>query len=290
MQQNIDVKTRESLSEIETMVLMAAVDYEGSSQKYFRDVNYRGAKGNEAKAELINASVMFDRFIPKRKPEKSYTFDMLDEDRVFALNPDLLIDSPQNIVGDGIETILIDDEKIKWLRVEPASKRLKRLVHSVNASSFYLITYMEGDINTGRWAGRSVDVGALDKKGRPAPTSIGGRNEPLSKKNGEQIILASSIVDDCKRSKAITATIKIDSEIIMPIGLEMYKDALILRDAPTTATGRKNPILHWVSQHKRYYKSGKVSDISQFKRGVVEIIIDGITLSLSLNGDLINDR
>jgi hypothetical protein len=56
---------------------------------------------------------------------------------------------------------------------------------------------------------------------------------------------------------------------------EHIKSLFFARDLPLTETGRKRPILHWVSAHKRRLQSGKDIDIDKYLRGSRILTIGG---------------
>lgn len=75
-----------------------------------------------------------------------------------------------------------------------------------------------------------------------------------------------------------TWRIRVKNEVA-PIDLgcsrEEVKSLLYARNAPMTESGRKRPILHLVSSHRRRMKEGIEIDIDQFLRGTREIEMGG---------------
>lgn len=53
------------------------------------------------------------------------------------------------------------------------------------------------------------------------------------------------------------------------------------RDLPKTKTGRKSPILHWVSAHKRRIKSGIDIDVEKHLRGTDKFEMNGTTFEIT---------
>ncbi len=59
------------------------------------------------------------------------------------------------------------------------------------------------------------------------------------------------------------------------VGKEQVKSLLYARNLPVTATGRKRPILHLVTAHRRRLKEGTDIDIETFLRGVKTVEMNG---------------
>jgi len=272
------------LNSIETMILMAA--YAGDAARYMNeaDIAIRGGRRDGSQSKSIDhADSAIKRIAPTRSPKKSFTFDLVDSERLFTLSPDYLIDTPDKIIGDGIEVIIPNGEALKWYRVEPMSKKVKRCTSSAGGRYHYLVHERLGSTITGRWYSYRISPASLDSRFNAVPARFNGQREPMSTIEGVTALISCSVVEDCLRKQAITASISLDSEIMFPISYRAYQDALIIRDAPTTKTGRKNPIIHWVGKHERTYKSGKKTTVIEHKRGITDISVDGINLSLSVN-------
>lgn len=62
---------------------------------------------------------------------------------------------------------------------------------------------------------------------------------------------------------------------------DQIKSLFYARDLPQTATGRKSPILHWVTAHKRRMKNGVDIDIKKHLRGTSEFIMDGTKFTVT---------
>ena len=62
---------------------------------------------------------------------------------------------------------------------------------------------------------------------------------------------------------------------------EQIKSLFYARDLPQTDTGRKRPILHWVSAHQRRMKSGTDVDIEQYLRGTHEFVMNGTQFKIT---------
>lgn len=75
----------------------------------------------------------------------------------------------------------------------------------------------------------------------------------------------------CWRIEAIEGVVRVR----LGCEREEVKSLLYARDAPRTATGRKRPILHLVSAHRRRVREGIDIDIDRFLRGTREVEMDG---------------
>lgn len=75
----------------------------------------------------------------------------------------------------------------------------------------------------------------------------------------------------CWRIEAIER----DASVRIGCQREEVKSLLYARDTPLTATGRKRPILHLVSAHRRRVRDGIEIDIDRFLRGTREVEMHG---------------
>ena len=66
---------------------------------------------------------------------------------------------------------------------------------------------------------------------------------------------------------------------MLPVPIDDYKAIFLDRDAPFL-NGKKRAIIHWVSDHLRRYRSGKISKIGKHTRGVDDIVIDGLSINI----------
>ena len=56
---------------------------------------------------------------------------------------------------------------------------------------------------------------------------------------------------------------------------DQIKSLFYARDLPMSKTGRKSPILHWVSSHRRRIKEGTSVDVKRHLRGITEFEMGG---------------
>lgn len=69
----------------------------------------------------------------------------------------------------------------------------------------------------------------------------------------------------------------------MKFGIEepLVKSLFFARERPLTATGRKKPILHWVSEHKRRIKEKIEVDISKYLRGTTNMVMENVQFKIT---------
>ena len=266
----------QALDKIETLLLLALEKRPAIKNNWFID----GLK------ECKDAIKCYK--FPHRTPNKFYTFDALDNDRLFTPDYDLLISHPYDIVGNGLEVLHVSDDTgiAKWMGFFPTTKPKTGFVAIGTADQWYEMHYMHGNVNHG-WVDYAKSYTAIDRKGCPLlikPLNFGKQTLKDMKEESIQIILACSIAEDAHRKNAFRATVSDFAMAIFPIGLEGYKEFFALRDAPrNTPTGKLNPILHWVKKHIRQTKTGKVVDVSKHLKGTESVTIGGLTATLSPN-------
>ena len=67
------------------------------------------------------------------------------------------------------------------------------------------------------------------------------------------------------------------SSILFPVGMDAYKEFFSIREAPRkTATGRKNPILHFCQK----YVKGTGKKVEGHWKGTDTIYVDGLGLRI----------
>jgi hypothetical protein len=225
------------------------------------------------------------------QPKRSYTFqhmhvdgDIEDEhDRLYATDARLLLNSVQDLIGRQAEIAMICDGSIKWTGFKKLARPPKGIWTSSAGASLYEVHYREVFAD-----GSSTyykRVGAISKLGKPLPCVIVGSNGKRSATEGEQLVLAASIIEDAHRPDVFTASIRESAEIVLPVSIGEHKDLFALRDAPMAPTGRRKSILHWVSSHMRQSrkKDRQNIEVAAHLRGIREFSIDGLTVTLSPN-------
>jgi hypothetical protein len=96
-------------------------------------------------------------------------------------------------------------------------------------------------------------------------------------------------IDDMRHQWRITAMNE-DTRVVVGAYAENVKSLLFARSLPMTPTGRKRPILHVVSAHRRRLKEGTDIDISMFLRGTREIEMNGTLFKVDAPQRLIDEH
>jgi hypothetical protein len=226
---------------------------------------------------------------PSMRPGKSYTFQNpdpcdgveSDHDRLYTMEPRLLLNSVQDIIGRKAEVAFIRGGYIVWCGYRFIANPPKNIWVGARGASLYEVHYREIFQN-----GRSTyfkRVAAISKIGDPIPCFILGSKGRDGKWDGTQLVLSASIIEDAHRPNAFTASIKDGAEIVLPVPIGEHKELFALRDAPLTPSGRRKAILHWVASHLRRSKNEVQHKVAQHLRGVRQFTCDGLTVTLSPN-------
>jgi len=196
-----------------------------------------------------------------------------------------LIDHPSDIVGKRLEAGVFSDTyaDFRWMCFKPLPSRPRHALAFGGKPKFWFELHNRkiglngvGDYNR--------NIAALDADGEPLLTGVKGQVEPLSKEAGEQLLLTCSVKEDALRSNSFLVSISEGAELLFPVGVEAYQDFFRLRDAPkNTSSGRRNPIIHWVSKHMRKAQNGRPHEVREHKRGTETVEIDGIKATLHPN-------
>lgn len=264
-----------SVDNLETLLIMsmAPAAYE---ERYFKVGEVR-PDGKSVDAVDFGSVLR----IGERNPSRSYTFDV-SGDRLFTSDINLLLNHPAEIIGSGVEVIFYFKDEMKWCRYEPI-QRPRGFAAFGKVDRWIAVHYRTQTID-----GKQdyiKDVIALSKSGKALPTRVEGWNvkgDDSIKKKEELMVMALSVVEDAHRPGVLLATASAETSIVFPVNYGAHKDFLALRDGPNnTPTGRKNPILHFCKKHIRKAKSGAESEIEKHWRGLEEVSIGGMHLSLS---------
>jgi len=264
-----------SLDNLETLLIMSMEPSE------YTQIIYKPShkRPDGASIEMVDFSSGVN--VADRAPSRSYSFDV-GGDRLFACDIDLLLNSPAEIIGSGVEIILYFNNMMKWCRYEPID-RPRGFAAAGKVDKWIAVHYRTQTVD-----GKHdyiKDVMALSRSGKVIPTKREGwnaRGEQSAKEKQEMMVMALSLVEDAHRPGVLLATASAETSIVFPVEYGAHKDFLALRDGPNkTPTGRKNPILHFCKKHIRKTKSGDDSDVKQHWRGADEVTINGMRLSLS---------
>lgn len=202
------------------------------------------------------------------------------DDRLFSPHYEDLVVNPIETLGDEAETafVLGDDGCVLWTCFR-RTKAPKRAATLGKAAAWYELHFRSISENgTGSYKKRVIPLGV---DGRVLPYRL-GEHAVSDPKTTSTVVLSCSLIEDCRRAKAFTASVCDGVELRFPVGDAAYKEVFALREAPLTPTGRRKAILHWVSKHVRHTKNTSTV-VDRHTRGVAEIVVDGLTVRLTPN-------
>lgn len=209
-------------------------------------------------------------------PTVAYTADLSDGDRLFALDPKLLLHTPQDLLGSRAEVALVCDGYIKWTCFRKIAKRPKGVWVAKNGADLYEYHYrLLFPTGQSEYYKR---LAAIDKNGNSVLTIMEGTHDQGNAGDGQYAVLASSIIEDAHRPGTFKATVTDSVGLVFPVQQGHHLDVFKLRDGPFTGT-RKRPLLHWVAKHLKRSRT-KEWPISEHLRGIHEFSIDGMKVKL----------
>jgi hypothetical protein len=86
---------------------------------------------------------------------------------------------------------------------------------------------------------------------------------------------------ECILDSGVTRADPLNARVTFGVYPEHVKSLLYARDMPMTEAGRRRPILHWVSAHKRRIERGVDVDITKHLRGVTALSMGGINFEIT---------
>lgn len=215
------------------------------------------------------------QFTP-RTPTVSHIAEF-SEDRIFACDSQLLLNSPQDILGAHTEIALVDTNCVKWSCFRKLSKRPRGVWVEKPGATLY--EYHSRFILPNGHSDYAKRVAAIDKNGRPVRAIIEGtKNQSNMGPDGIALVIAASIVEDSMRPGVFTATVSDSVGVTFPVAQGHHLEIFKLRDGPLSGS-RKRPILHWVASHIRSRNSSEFN-VREHLRGVHEFTIDGMNVRL----------
>jgi hypothetical protein len=233
--------------------------------------------GYQKMSELLTEidSGFVHKFQP-RFPTVAYGSEMGGE-RIFANYAELLLESPQDLLGKHTEVTIVGEDRILWSCLRRIHKIPKGVWLSKAGADLY--EYHTRAMFPDGSSKYFTRVAAIDKKGNPVKALIVGTRNVGNENDSMALILAASIVEDAHRPDVIRATLSDSVGITLPIKQGKHLELFKLRDGPAAPGGRRRPLMHWVASHVR--KSvAKQCPVSKYLRGVHEFDIDGLHVKL----------
>jgi hypothetical protein len=255
------------LDSVETMLAYLICGESKDISKIINPNPHRNVTGEEFDiGEILN----FEPMLPKQ----AYT--CVEDDRLVACDHNLLLNTPQDILGESSEIVLLSDGMVKWSGYRKLKKRPHNVWVSSPNASLYEWHYREIYLNGMESYGKRIV--AFSKHGRPVTALVSGSKGGAGN-DSLYAVFAASVIEDAHRPNVLKATVKDSTSLVFPVPLGEHKEIFALRDAPLTASGRKKAILHWVKKYTRK-NVNVVADVKQHWRGVREIEIDNFSIKL----------
>lgn len=249
-------------------------------------VSVIGEDGRKTKTSMLYSDVGgvlgFESFSPSSAFAANFGGER-DDERIYTTSHEYLAAHPADIIKDNAEIMffLEDIAAIRWIGLKRTKP--KKTVYAMNgkASVWYEMHVRQECANgLSLYHQRMVPISA-DGRSLMAKSTIGGA-VVCSKQESLFLTLAASIIEDNLRAKTMLARIKEDTEIKFAVPLDDYKEMFIGRSAPMQ-NGRRRAIIHWVASHLRKKKDGDSTKVKKHMRGVDEIEIDGLKISITPN-------
>lgn len=251
------------------------------------NVDYGGRRFSSNGAEFAATDVGVKLKFRPMRPRLSYTFQSIDADvdqkseRIFTTDARLLLASVQDLLGSEAEVAFLCGDRVKWTGLRRLVKAPRGVWVASPGATMYEFHYRE--IFESGASTYFKRVCAISKSGKPVQCLIEGSRGSGANMEGEQAVIAASVIEDAHRHDALTATISESGSIIVPVPLGEHKELFALRDAPLTPSGRRKAILHWVASHTRKTRGDSPITVQEHTRGVREFSIDGMTVRLEPN-------
>lgn len=274
---------KEARSEIETAIILAmSAKASGTGKK---------EKIEKHKKGWSKVSFGIDGFVTDkdRRPKSFYAYDAVSAyDRLYTACANDLVVNVYSVARLGVEVgLLLDGGSLKWTAIHPMAKPKGITAITNKTHSWFACHYRH--IHSNKEDEYVKQPVAICNDGSIPLMNIVGRQSGFNSKEyredmEEQVCIVMSVFEDAIRSSAYLATVQEDVKMMFPVGEEAYKDFFRMRDGYRgTPTGRKNPIVHWCSQHLRKRGKDGVSLISAHKRGASEFVCGPMKLTIQEN-------
>lgn len=220
---------------------------------------------------------------PAMHPKSMYAFALTeDSDRLFSTCKDYLAAHPVDILKDSAEVACVYDGTMKWVglrRLKSVPKGLYALTGAVSWYEYHFRMFF--------FSGKQSyfkRIVAFNRDGSVSPVKSRHSNVYIGnpKQEGEFSYLVASIIEDSHRAGTMLASVQDNTELRFAVPLDDYQKMFLDRDGPMKNC-RKKAIIHWVSKHLRKNKSGESKSVCRHVRGVGDITIDGLRISITPN-------
>ena len=283
------------LSESETAIIrMLDMDFDlGRSESR---VTY--GKAAEGEGEHYLDSPLED--LPSKVPQKCLIPH--GNDRYYTESINYTPYSVRKVIGDSLEVLFADYEnkggrRSKWMMIEKTDSSFGLKKHTYPALikapySSYISHFRLYDDNYPTYIKKPFiikDNKILSPWAKNAACHKGFRavmNDTELQEIDQNVRLMVSIKEDFIRVDSFIVDLKnIDTNLISSLCVERDRlsELLFLRDNPLTQTGRKRPIIHWVSNHLRNTKHKSNIRVIKHLRGITRFDLDGFNVTITPN-------
>lgn len=226
----------------------------------------------------------------EKKPEfptSFYVFDRTDGARLYTTDPEDIVVSPVKAIGKRIEIACLDVGGVmKWTCIKPIKppRGLAAITNMpVDWFSIHFRKYGRDGLDSYvKWPmaiTRDGNVSRLNPLGWSGFDSVKVQAEQT-----EHLCLVLSVFEDAIRSSSYLATVQEHVRMMFPVGADALKEFFAMRDGyRNTSTGRRNPILHWCSEHLRKTGDNQATIVPAHKRGATEFVCGPMTLTIQEN-------
>lgn len=218
-------------------------------------------------------------------PTCAHVFPPEEDDRGYAPSAEYLMAHPKEVIGDSAECALTPgagSDLFRWIGLRRISKPPKFAVAAGKVDAWYEVATRDGDWSG--WLKAQRGLIALSASGRSLPIKYRSYDWACIENCGMNAIVLASVIEDSYRAGTVLASVRCGPEVRIPVCESIYKAEFRPREGyRNTPTGRLNPIIHEVAEHSRRLSSGAEVVVKGHERGAKEIVIDGMTLTLTRN-------
>lgn len=240
-------------------------------------IESRRFRGAGKELQKVSADFLFT--FRDMQPKRAFTFDPMDDDRIYTNHTEGLVRPPDETIGQQAEAVILDGEVLKWAGFRKASRLPRGLCTLTKCRSLYEIHFRE--LTAEGCVSYSKSMVGVSMSGRPVQVLVAGGNY-VGTKDIELLVSVASVLEDAGRVDTVVAEFSDGVSLLMPVSVDDYLDLFRLRDAPLSPSGRRRALLHWVARHKRR-KAGGSSPVGAHLRGIEEFCTDGLTVRLTPN-------
>lgn len=241
----------------------------------------------------------FKDIIKIQQPENMVLInDLSNDDRLFTMEPGLLLRKPHEIIGNKCEIAFCgsDSENIKWFKFKRLHARPKGYVPAVFGDLIYYEThYRLIDIFTKKdeyithlhaWSPQNNRFFPVAKKSADLSHFMKSAGECT-----DTFILCASAIEDSQCKYFFMVSLSVGVTINFYVDCEAVKNLFKIRTNPLTEKDRRRPIIHWVCEHLRMKPVNPgFAEIPEHLRGVNEFDFEGFKIKITSPSEKVNEK